>query len=148
MEETVSANVAMSDAGAAVTADLKTVIRDIQTLLKSAAATGAPTIAPLTVTCRVAFTAIAIGSAPVAVIVSVLSVVEPADALTNVEMLSKQRPSKLSTCTAARVRSADRLAEALLRNPTTGRPVFCARATGWWVNSRKPRIPRANSRIC
>ena len=40
MEETVSAKVAMADAGAAVTADLKTVIRDIQTLLKSAAANG------------------------------------------------------------------------------------------------------------
>jgi ElaB/YqjD/DUF883 family membrane-anchored ribosome-binding protein len=40
MEETVSAKVAMSEAGAAVSADLKTVIRDIQTLLKSAAANG------------------------------------------------------------------------------------------------------------
>ena len=40
MEENFSPNVATSDAGAAVTADLKTVIRDIQTLLKSAAANG------------------------------------------------------------------------------------------------------------
>ena len=40
MEEAVSAKVAMSDAGATVAADLKTVIRDIQILLKSAAANG------------------------------------------------------------------------------------------------------------
>lgn len=40
MEETVSPKVAVSEAGAAVANDLKTVIRDIQILLKSAAANG------------------------------------------------------------------------------------------------------------
>jgi len=40
MEETSSGKVAMADASAAITADLKTVIRDIQVLLKAAAANG------------------------------------------------------------------------------------------------------------
>ncbi|RYX89745.1 MAG: DUF883 domain-containing protein [Comamonadaceae bacterium] len=40
MEETSSSKVAMADASAAVAADLKTVIRDIQVLLKAAAASG------------------------------------------------------------------------------------------------------------
>ena len=40
MEQTVSINPAVKEAGADVATDLKTVIRDIQTLLKSAAANG------------------------------------------------------------------------------------------------------------
>ncbi|MBC7436469.1 MAG: DUF883 domain-containing protein [Bdellovibrionales bacterium] len=40
MEETVLVNAAVKEAGADVATDLKTVIRDIQTLLKSAAANG------------------------------------------------------------------------------------------------------------
>lgn len=40
MEEASSSKVAMADASAAVATDLKTVIRDIQVLLKAAAANG------------------------------------------------------------------------------------------------------------
>ena len=40
MEETTSANVDMADASAAISVDLKSVIRDIQILLKAAASNG------------------------------------------------------------------------------------------------------------